>query len=159
MRKEKKKLVTKVKELKQYIGDLNETDGNCNKENPTLMNQHSKSKLIGSSMHHQNLDDDIIVPANISIIRSKPSKHLNTVSSRDKLLPFQIYHSNKMSKHSYHSRNYTKGDFDESSTQLPSMLPSILKNNSISEEGEENGSRLFNVAELEADYVNDNNWS
>jgi len=39
------------------------------------------------------------------------------------------------------------------------MLPSILKNNSISEEGEENGSRLFNVAELEADYVNDNNWS
>ena len=77
----------------------------ANKENSTLT---SKAKNKSSS---QNTDDDI-VPANISIIRSKPSKHLNSISSRDKLLPFQIYHNNKNSKHSYHSRNYTKGDFD-----------------------------------------------
>ena len=73
-----------------------------------------------------SLEDDI-VPANISIIRSKPSKHMQIISGREKLLPFQLYHNNKISKHSYHnSRNMTKGDFDESSTQLPSLLPSIL---------------------------------
>lgn len=44
----------------------------------------------------------------------------------------------------------TKGDFDESSTQLPSLLPSILKNNSISVES----SRLFNVAEIDGDSIN-----
>jgi hypothetical protein len=141
LRKEKKKYTAKIKELKQYINDLNDWDSN--KENP----MNTKAKLTLS--HH----DDEIVPANISIIRSRPSKHLNSVSSREKLLPFQLYHSNKMSKHSYHSRNYTKGDFDESSTQLPSLLPSILKGNSISEES----SRLFNVAELvEGDEVNNN---
>lgn len=71
--------------------------------------------------------EDDIVPANISIIRTKPSKH----QSVHKLLPFQLYHSNKKSKHqdsSIHNRTYTKGDLDESSTQLPSLLPSILKN-------------------------------
>ena len=71
-----------------------------------------KENKNGRSLH-QNGDDEI-VPANISIIRSKPSKHLNTSTNREKLLPFQLYHNNKsLSKQSYHhSRAYTKGDFD-----------------------------------------------
>ena len=54
------------------------------------------------------------MPANISIIKRQGSKH----SSSHKILPFQAYHKNKhISKH----RNTAK-DFDESSTQLPSLL-------------------------------------
>lgn len=139
LRKEKKKLGTKIKELKHYIYDLSDYD--IQKEN-----RPGKAHHIG---------DDEIVPANISIIRSKPSKHISNIgnTNRDKMLPFQIYHQNKTNlskQYSYHhSRAYTKGDFDESSTQLPSLLPSILKNNSISEES----SRLFNVAEIDDDII------
>ncbi len=53
--------------------------------------------------------EDDIVPANISIIRSKPSKHMHNVSVREKILPFQLYYNYKTLKHSYYDRrNMTK---------------------------------------------------
>ena len=59
-------------------------------------------------MYDMSLEDDI-VPANISIMRSKPSKHMHNVSGREKLLPFQLYYNNKTLKHSYYDcRNMTK---------------------------------------------------
>ena len=57
------------------------------------------------------------MPANISMIRKQTSKH----SSSHKLLPFQVYHSNKGGSKHYHTKSQLK-DLDESSTQLPSLL-------------------------------------
>ena len=82
----------------------------------------------------ENCSEGDIVPANISIIKKQTSKHC----SSHKLLPFQIYHSNKaLSK--YH-KSIGK-DLDESSTQLPSLL----KQNMSSADS----SRLFGVEEQE----------
>lgn len=92
MRKEKKSLAIKIKEVQSTIGELREPD-----------------------LVKENCSDGEIVPANISIIKRQASKH----HSSQKLLPFQAYHSNKnLTKH---NKTNTK-DLDESSTQLPSLL-------------------------------------
>ena len=43
---------------------------------------NSQQQVMNKSVNSDSVMDDDIVPANISIIRSKPSKHLPTVSSR-----------------------------------------------------------------------------
>jgi hypothetical protein len=76
--------------------------------------------------------------------------------SIQKMLPFQLYHQNKAShgisalsssnKKSYHhSKHNTKSDYDESSTQLPSIIKnshnSQINNSSVGT------SRLYGVDE------------
>ena len=90
-----------------------------------------------------------IVPPNadISIIKSSSK-------SNQKMLPFQLYHQSKVThgisalsisnKKSYHhSKHNTKSDYDESSTQLPS----IIKNNHNSQihNSSAGTSRLYGV--------------
>lgn len=71
------------------------------------------------------------MPANISIIRKETSKH-----SSQKLLPFQLYHHNK----SYNKSKNLSKEFDESSTQLPSLLKHSLSGLNLME-----NSQLYGV--------------
>lgn len=145
LRKEKKKLNTKITELKRVIEELSEGKDSGKEYIKGLgkSNTHSSRKINRSSINSDTPLEEDIVPANISIIRSKPSKHLATVPSKEKLLPFQAYHKSK-SKPSLHSKQYAKSYFDESSTQLPSILPSLIKGGSIMDDG----SGLFSVGEI-----------
>ena len=81
-----------------------------------------------------------IVPTNISMIGRNASKH----SASQKVLPFQLYHSSKI-----HNRTQLKAhckEIEESSTQLPSLLPSMLKHSLSAVD-----SVLFGVDETEDD--------
>jgi hypothetical protein len=85
LRKEKKTLSIKLKEIHTCIKDLKENE--VFKENSSVQD---------------------IIPANISIIRKEASKH----HSSHKLLPFQAYHHNKsFNKYSTHSKQAGK-DYD-----------------------------------------------
>lgn len=145
LRKEKKKLNTKITELKRFIEELSEGKDLAKDYVKTLEknNVPSSRKLNRSSINSDTPLEEEIVPTNISIIRSKPSKHLASVPSKEKLLPFQVYHKSK-SKPSLHSKQYAKSYFEESSTQLPSILPSLIKGGSIIDDG----SGLFSVGEI-----------
>ena len=81
-----------------------------------------------------------IVPTNISMIGRNASKH----SMSHRVLPFQLYHSSKN-----HNRTHLKGnckEMEEPSTQLPSLLPSMLKHSVSGAD-----SALFGVEETEDD--------
>ena len=100
LRKEKKNLLSKIKELQLFIKDIKQyfTENNV-KEN------------INSSIAE-------IVPGNISAIRSSPSNY-----NSPKLLPFQLYHQNKSTiRNSNHEKIVTKSIAEENSTQLPSII-------------------------------------
>ena len=74
------------------------------------------------------------------MIRSKQTK------SNSKLLPFQLYHQNKsISKPSTHTKNNVKSYYEDSSTQLPS----IIKNSHVM--SSKDTSRLYGVEENDDD--------
>jgi regulator of replication initiation timing len=99
LRKEKKNLISKTKQLQLNIKDIRThfTEKNV-KENANSITE--------------------FVPGNISAIRSENSKHQSP-----KLLPFQLYHQNKPSQRtSIHSKMQAKSIAEENSTQLPSII-------------------------------------
>ena len=118
LRKEKKTLGVKVKNLMASIRELKDNEGY--KENNSSMQD--------------------IVPTNISMIRKQVSKY----SMSQKSLPFHAYHHSKNNTRS-HLKACSK-EIEESSTQLPSLLPSMLKHSLSGGD-----SALFGVEETEDD--------
>jgi hypothetical protein len=98
LRKEKKFLATRIKDLQASLRELQEQ-----------FHEREKDKE-----NEQSLTD--IIPANISVIRSQPSRH-------SKPLPFQVYHQNKLTQRSStYSKINSKSIVEEGSTQLPSIV-------------------------------------
>lgn len=114
-------------------------------------------KKRGSNEEKENISLQEIVPpnANISIIRED-----SLIKGNQKLLPFQLYHQNKVShglsalssshpKASYHQSKH-KSEYDESSTQLPSIIKNSHNSHLQSSSGT---SRLYGVDEENDDEI------